>query len=201
MLTSLEVYNIEDYKNFENLQDYIKRANYLYIIVTEVDGKTNFEIVHSAYESKAIEKISLSGLDVKKVLLINIYGEIVSVKPDFVDGELKFKYDSLVDTELISSKMTNDYMYLVVLKNEVMFVKFMIENELKELLLKEKDTVNKVYKIGKEGKISGVNYGFATYEIEIKNSRDFTKEVRKMKRLEREEFRRERKRAREIKRK
>lgn len=201
MLTSLEVYNIEEYKNFETLQDYIKRANYLYIIVTEVDGKTNFEIVHSGYESKAIEKISLSGLDVKKVLLINIYGEIVSVKPDFVDGELKFKYDSLVDTELISSKMTNDYMYLVVLKNEVMFVKFMIENELKELLLKEKDTVNKVYKIGKEGKISGVNYGFATYEIEIKNSRDFTKEVRKMKRLEREEFRRERKRAREIKRK
>lgn len=201
MLTSLEVYNIEEYNKYETLQDYIKRANYLYIIVTEVDGKTNFEIVHSEYESKAIEKISLSGLDVKKVLLVNIYGEMVSVKPDFIDGVLKFKYDDLVDTELISSKMLKDFMYLVVLKNEVMFIKLMIENELKELLLKEKDTVNKIYKIGKEGKISGVNYGFDTYEIEIKNSRDFTKEVRKMKRLEREEFRRERKRARENRRK
>lgn len=200
MITSLEVYNIEEYNNYETLQDYIKRAKFLYIIVTEVEGKTNFEIVHKEYESKAIEKISLTGLDVKKVLLVNIYGEMVSVKPDFVDGELKFKYDSLVDTELISSKMVNDYMYLVILKNEVMFVKFIIENELKELLLKEKDTVSKIYKIGKEGKISGVNYGFDAYEIEVKNSRDFTKEVRKMKRLEREEFKRERKRARELRR-
>lgn len=179
------MYDLEEYKEYGNIMEYIKRMQYMFIVIKTLDnGSVEFEVTHSDYEAKLIEKLNFeTNVNVNRIYLVNVLGEMVDVAPDFVGSSLGLVFKGMVNIEKNVKYLNKHSKYVTITSDNLKPIQFEEEIDVVDKVLRNRESIRYIFKVDSTGSIVMLDYEFNNFKVELKNSREWLRTIRNYRKL------------------